>query len=280
MESNETSQITKALQMVLQGLLDTISNPEMTELIVQNLSKKVQADGCCPLNVTDIGDLEACPFTALSLECFKRQAFLAEQIDEESVAMLRLLKNPYIQGFMNISRAVTSTLEYRTVLQVVVEEVSKIFQAKGCTLLLLDREKTRLDQVAAFGLSEKYLEKGPLDAEKSIAETETGTPVQIHDVETDPRVQYPAEAVLEGIGSILAVPIVIRERVIGSMRIFTAPKRHFHKYEVDYALAVAEQCGIAIENALMYSKGKEKYRSLLSEVHNWIEYCAYSPDER
>ncbi|PIU32340.1 MAG: GAF domain-containing protein, partial [Syntrophobacteraceae bacterium CG07_land_8_20_14_0_80_61_8] len=43
-------------------------------------------------------------------------------------------------------------------LQVVVEEVTKIFQAKGCTLLLLDQEKTRLDQVAAFGLSEKYLE--------------------------------------------------------------------------------------------------------------------------
>jgi hypothetical protein len=28
----------------------------------------------------------------------------------------------------------------------------------------------------------------------------------------------------------------------------------------------------------MYSKGKEKYKSLLSEVHNWIEYCAYRPE--
>jgi len=280
MAQNDQSQVTKALQMVLQGLLDTLANPQMTELIIENLAKKVRADGCCPLNVTDIEDLEACPFTALSLECFNRQAFLAESIDEDSVAMLRLFKNPYIQGFMNISRTVTSTLEYRKVLQVVVEEVTKIFQAKGCTLLLLDQEKTRLDQVAAFGLSEKYLEKGPVSAEKSIAETKSKTPVQIHDVETDPRVQYPAEAVLEGIGSILAVPIVIRDRVIGSMRVFTEKKRHFHKYEMDYALVVAEQCGIAIENALMYSKGKGKYRSLLSEVHNWIDYCAYSPNER
>ncbi|MBC7357128.1 MAG: GAF domain-containing protein [Desulfacinum sp.] len=277
-ERKSKPQVQKALILVLQGLLDSLSEPQVAERVVDRLAKKVQEDGCCPLNVQDVSDLEACPFTALSLECFQRQAFVAEDIDEESVGMLRLFKNPYLQGFMNISRTVTSTLEYRKVLQVIVEEVTKIFQAKGCTLLLLDKDKARLDQAAAYGLSEKYLEKGPLDAEKSIAETTSGTPVQIYDVQNDPRVQYPAEAALEGIGSILAVPIVIRDRVIGSMRIFTERKRRFHKYEVEYAMAVAEQCGIAIENAIMYSKGKEKYRSLLSEVHNWIEYCAYRPE--
>lgn len=277
-KDRSSAQVRRALSLVLEGILQSLTEPEVADLVVQSLATKVQKEGCCPLNVTDISDLEACPFTALSLECFRRQAFVAEEIDEDSAAMLRLFKNPYLQGFMNISRTVTSTLEYQKVLQAIVEEVSKIFQAKGCTLLLLDKDKVRLDQAAAYGLSEKYLEKGPLDAEKSIAETISGTPVQIFDVETDPRVQYPAEAALEGIGSILAVPIVIRDRVIGSMRIFTEKKRRFHRYEVEFAMAVAEQCGIAIENAIMYSKGKEKYRSLLSEVHNWIEYCAYRPE--
>lgn len=278
MEKKTNPQVQKALTLVLQGLLESLSDPQLADLVLDRLAKKVQQDGCCPLNIKDVTDLEACPFTALSLECFHRQAFVAGEIDEDSVAMLRLFKNPYLQGFMNISRAVTSTLEYRKVLQIIVEEVTKIFQAKGCTLLLLDKEKSRLDQAAAYGLSEKYLEKGPVDAARSIAETASGTPVQIYDVQNDPRVQYPAEAAMEGIGSILAVPIVIRDRVIGSLRIFTENKRRFHRYEVEYALAVAEQCGIAIENAIMYSKGKEKYRSLLSEVHNWIEYCAYRPE--
>ncbi len=277
-EKDSKQQVAKALTLVLEGLLETLEDSDLADRVVDNLAKRLQAQGCCPLNVSDVSDLEACPFTALSVECFRRQAFVADSIDEESVAMLRLFKNPYLQGFMNISRTVTSTLEYRKVLEVIVAEVAKIFQAKGCTLLLLNKDKTRLDQVAAYGLSEKYLEKGPVYAEKSISETTSSSPVQIYDVENDPRVQYPAEAVQEGIGSILAVPIVIRDRVIGSMRIFTAKKRRFHKYEVEYALAVAEQCGIAIENALMYSKGKEKYRSLLSEVHNWMEYCAYPQD--
>lgn len=189
-----------------------------------------------------------------------------------------LFSNPFLRGFMQISRAVTSTLKYQEVLNTIVKQVTDVFNAKGCTLLLLNQDKTGLDQVAAYGLSKKYLEKGPVDVKKSIAETVSGTPQQIYDTQDDPRVQYPAEAAEEGIGSILAIPIKIRDRILGSLRIFTEQKRKFYNEEVDYAMAVAEQCGIAIENAIMYSKGQEKYKSLLSEVHNWIEYCAYKPD--
>lgn len=272
------TQVTKALTLVLKGLLEALTNPEVSDLVVRNLAHSVATEGCCPLNVMDVADLEACPFTALSLACHSMQGFVSDDINEESIGLLRLFKNPYLQGFMNISKAVTSTLEYREVLQTIVEEVTKVFQVKGCTLLLLDESKTRLDQVAAYGLSAKYLEKGPLDVKKSIGETTAGTPVQIYDTQDDPRVQYPAEAREEGIASIFAVPIKIRERIIGNLRIFTGKKRRFFSYEVDYAMAIAEQCGIAIENALMFSKGKEKYKSLLAEVHNWMEYCAYKPE--
>jgi transcriptional regulator with GAF, ATPase, and Fis domain len=277
MTKNDT-QLNKALTMILDGFRDSLSNPEVVETVIKEMAAKVQSEGCCPLHLSDISDLQSCPLTVLSLECYRRQGAVSEDVTEENLGLLRLFNNPYLQGFMKISRTVTSTLDYTKVLGAVVKEVAAVFEAKGCTLLLLNKDKTQLEGVAAYGLSRKYLEKGPVDAQRSMAETMAGEPQQIYDVQNDPRVQYPVEAAEEGIGSILAVPIKIFDRVIGNLRIFTEQKRKFHMYEVEYAMAVAEQCGIAIENALMYSKGQEKYKSLLSEVHNWMEYCTYVPE--
>lgn len=270
--------IGKAMQMVLSGIKEALSEPEVTDRVVQNLVKTIKEERCCPLHLTESTDIATCPFVSLSVECFRQQGYELESVTEEHIGLLRLLKNPYLEGFIRISQTVTSTLEYREVMNKIVKEATNIFKAKGCMLLLLDREHSRLDRMAVYGLSEKYLEKGPLNSEMTIKDTLNGTAVQIYDTQNDKRIQYPEHAAAEEIGSILAVPVKIRDRIIGSMRVYTHEKRHFHESEIEYAMAVAGQCGIAIENALMYQKAQEKYESLVEEAHNWMEYCSYTPE--
>ena len=77
------------------------------------------------------------------------------------------------------------------------------------------------------GLSESYLRKGPLDADKSIAETLNGQIVLILDTAYDSRVQYPEEAIKEGIASVLSVPITVKGQIISVLRIYTAEQRNF-----------------------------------------------------
>ena len=77
------------------------------------------------------------------------------------------------------------------------------------------------------GLSEPFLRKGPLDADKSIAETLNGQIVLILDTANDSRVQYPEEAIKEGIASVLSVPITVKGQIIGVLRIYTAEQRNF-----------------------------------------------------
>jgi signal transduction protein with GAF and PtsI domain len=77
------------------------------------------------------------------------------------------------------------------------------------------------------GLSESYLRKGPLDADKSIAETLNGQIVLILDTANGSRVQYPEEAIKEGIDSVLSVPITVKGQIIGVLRIYTAEQRNF-----------------------------------------------------
>ncbi|HET6516463.1 MAG TPA: GAF domain-containing protein, partial [Thermodesulfovibrionales bacterium] len=103
------------------------------------------------------------------------------------------------------------------------------------------------------GLSETYLNKGPVDAERSVADALDGRPVTIYDVTTDPRIVYKEEAKKEGIGSMLVVPMIFRGTVIGVMRILTKKKRIFHEDEIEFATALAEQAAIAIEYAKIFS---------------------------
>jgi len=58
----------------------------------------------------------------------------------------------------------------------------------------------------------------------------------------------------EGVGSMLAVPITVQEEPIWMMRLLPTGVRYFLAADIKFAMAVAEQCGIAIENAVNYQK--------------------------
>ncbi|OGW30229.1 MAG: hypothetical protein A2X59_10605 [Nitrospirae bacterium GWC2_42_7] len=163
----------------------------------------------------------------------------------------------YLKAIQNISKAISSTMNVREVLDMIVEMIPGIMNTKAATIRLLDSSGKKLDLVAAYGLSEKYLNRGPVDAEDSISLALVGKPVAIYDTATDSRIDYRDEAKEEGIKSILVVPIVVREKVIGIMRLLTDEHRDFSQDEIDFAAALAEQGGIAIENAQMHEKTKE-----------------------
>ena len=69
----------------------------------------------------------------------------------------------------------------------------------------------------------------------------------IYDVNDDPRLQYPEAAIKEGIASILAVPIIFGDRLIGSLRVYTAEPWEFGLNDVNFVQAVAQIVGMAME---------------------------------
>lgn len=162
----------------------------------------------------------------------------------------------YLKTMEEISRTISSTLDIHAVLDMIVKKIPSIMKTKAATIRLLDPSGSTLELVASHGLSEKYLNRGPVDAEESIAFALEGRPVAIYDAATDSRIVYRDEAREEGIKSMLAVPILVRKRIIGIMRLLTDEHRTFSQDEIDFAVALAEQGGIAIEHARMYEKVK------------------------
>lgn len=164
----------------------------------------------------------------------------------------------YFQVFHEVTRAVLSVLNVKAVLHLIAKRVVSALDVKANALMLLNEKTRKLDLVASHRLSQKYLEKGPLDADRSIADALKGEPVLVENAPADKRVQYRDEAREESIASILSVPMVTKDRVIGVLRVYTAESRQFSDNELELISAIAEIGAIAIENARIFeAKGGE-----------------------
>lgn len=155
-----------------------------------------------------------------------------------------------------ITKAILSTLNSREVMALIIDKAIAIMNVKACALRLINETTRELELLASKGVSEHYLKKGPLHVDKSIRETLEGFPVLVLDAKTDPRIQYPSEIVQEGIASILSLPIVAMERVVGILRLYSGETRQFSQEEVSFLSALAEIAGIVIINAKLYEKTK------------------------
>jgi GAF domain-containing protein len=126
------------------------------------------------------------------------------------------------------------------------------FKLKACHFRLLSRDQKVLEDVASHGLSDRFLAKGPVDAERSVSEALEGKTVMVKDCTADARIQYPDEFAKEGIASMLTVPLATRGQVIGVMRLATAKPRDFSDDELDFFKMAAVFCTSAIIHSLFH----------------------------
>ena len=151
------------------------------------------------------------------------------------------------ETLVKITDAISATRDPEEIVLMTVESVKTALDVKGCTLFLNNRKTDELEIAGSFGLSQNYLNKGPISALQSIAESLKEGPVAIYDVADDPRIQYPEEAEKEGIASILSVPISVHKDVIGALRVYTEEPWDFTLEDVNFVQAVAQITGMAID---------------------------------
>lgn len=164
---------------------------------------------------------------------------------------------------VKISRSLSKSKDPEKIIKMTVESIRSALDIKGCALFLIHPKTKALELAASVGLSEEYLTKGPVSALHSISDSLKDGPVAIYDVRDDPRIQYPEEAVKEGIASILAVPIMMGDAAIGAIRVYTAEKWEFTLDDVNFVQALAQIVGILIEMTRLY-QGQKEYIEVLS----------------
>jgi GAF domain-containing protein len=166
------------------------------------------------------------------------------------------------ETMLKVSKAISHSKDPEEVILMTVESIKTALQAKGCTLFLMNRQTNDLEVAASFGLSEEYLNKGPVSAFRSLSQTLADGPVAVYDVTDDPRIQYPDEARQEGISSILSVPVLAGGHIIGALRVYTAEPWEFAMDDINFVQAMASMAGMAIDMARLYKGMKDSIEIL------------------
>ena len=149
-----------------------------------------------------------------------------------------------------------SSLDLPQVLNQLVVSITRALNAKGASIRLLDKTGAQLEIAAAYGLSQKYLEKGPVVVDNSPIDQETlrGRPIIVEEATTDRRFQYPADIVAEGIHSILCAPLIGRRGALGVLRVYGWRPGSFGEKDAAFVQTIARQGALSIENAMAYTE--------------------------
>jgi two-component sensor histidine kinase/putative methionine-R-sulfoxide reductase with GAF domain len=162
--------------------------------------------------------------------------------------------------------AVNSTLDLDEVFDLIARKVAEALETDACFVYLYDQGSDELVLRASFGT--RVDEMTPVPKMRP-GEGITGTaaaeraPIMIpRDAHLDPRFKSFPNLREEHYQSILAVPILAKERLEGALNVRTEEAREFTAAEIDLLMAIAGQVAQAIENAKLYEHAQRRVAEL------------------
>ena len=161
------------------------------------------------------------------------------------------------------SQAVLSTFELDAVLQQILATARDFFHLQSAAILLVDDEH-RLYVKSHFGTEQL---RG-IDEHLPLTQGITGAaaikkrPIYVRDVTKDPR-YIPF---LESTRSELAIPLMVRDEVVGVLDCLSDQRDFFDGETIDLLTLFSTQASIALENARLYSL-EQKRRSQLEAIN-------------
>jgi GAF domain-containing protein len=163
-----------------------------------------------------------------------------------------------------VARTISAESYLDRILQTISEMVAETLDSPVCSIMLVDEEKRELTISAARCSSPDYLHKMPLKVEDSLIGrvVHEGQHIVILDVKEEKQYRYPELARKTGLASLLSVPLTARDKVIGTINIYTRERRVFSEEEIGFVKVVAGQAASAIENARLMSETVEMKRTL------------------
>jgi GAF domain-containing protein len=174
----------------------------------------------------------------------------------------------YFDALYQITLRVSSSLDLSDVLAYLTEETAEAMAAKASAVRLLDESGERLEMAAVYGLSEEYLNKGPVELSRSRVDRHIleGNATQLDDVTHDTSFQYPEEAAREGIVSVASVPLIAHGSPIGVLRVYTGQRHAFSENEMKFLVAVGDLAALSIDNARLYDEMKQNYEDTMNTL--------------
>jgi GAF domain-containing protein/ActR/RegA family two-component response regulator len=173
-----------------------------------------------------------------------------------------------LRELAEVERLVTESLDLDDVLQRIAEATSRLLGAQVVQVWTVDpvaRRLRRRAQCIAAGVPE-FVMQDTLGFGEGLsgAAAESRTPIFVPDVQLEPRVHFRQWADESGLGTMLAVPVVSGDTLLGVLTV--RARTGSISVDEDQALvtSLAARAAVAINNARVYAQAVERARRLQS----------------
>ncbi|MFZ2641348.1 MAG: GAF domain-containing protein [Verrucomicrobiia bacterium] len=206
----------------------------------------------------------------INVDCDRPDAFNAA--DEELLLAMaaqaaRVLHNAWLirqlrqraaqlETLITIGQDILLPLTLEEVLRHIVREARRLMRARLCSVLLLTPDREELELKASDGAGEDYVRRPNL----KVADCLVGVVVRrkrhltIPNVQESDQFRHTELARQEGLVSLLSVPLVSGEEVIGVLSVYTGEPHRFSNDEILLLTALGSLGSVAVRKAQLYEK--------------------------
>src|SRR5881628_648225 len=171
-----------------------------------------------------------------------------------------------------VARLASSARDWDEMLRIVIGRTTDAMGAEVSSLYLLERSEGLLRLVATNGLNRGGIGRATLRVGEGIVGwvANARVPLAARDVRSEPRWKWVPEVDEKRFTSMLSVPVVARDEVIGVMNVQKVQPHDFGREEIDFLQTIANQVAGIIEKGRLQRDAERKLRevSALFEVSN------------
>ncbi len=165
--------------------------------------------------------------------------------------------NNSLETILDITNAITATLDPDEVLSIIVKRVARVMSADRCSIVLVSKDRNKGYILAAHDNPDVHDKKVDLDKYPEITEAiDKKHSIVLEDMLNHPLMSKVKESIT-GLKemSLLIVPIVIEDVVLGTLFLRTKRKESgFTKKEIEFCQVVANSSFHSIRNARLFAQ--------------------------
>src|SRR3954469_22730487 len=171
-----------------------------------------------------------------------------------------------------VAQLASSARDWDEMLRIVIERTTDAMAVEVSSLYLLERREGVLRLVATNGLNRRFIGKATLRVGEGITGwvANARVPAAARAVRADPRFKWIPGVDEERFTSMLSVPLLIHEEIVGVVNVQSVTERAWDKDEIAFLQTIANQVAGIIEKGRLQREAERKLRevSALFEVSN------------
>lgn len=159
-----------------------------------------------------------------------------------------------LRGILKINNAFGLTPDLKKVSNLIARLTCKIMHADACIIRLFDEKRGILLLEGGWGFKKNHLSPSPIKLGESICgkAAQIGRAVVVGDLSKESSLKYPEIIKREGLVSVVAMPMMLKKKILGVISAYSRSHHCFSEEEVKPLTVFASQAAVAIQEVKLY----------------------------